>query len=108
MKTGIGPVIRFCQVVYETMILKDLQSKPSTDPAKLITEAVPPIPGVVPETVFINSESTDQTEYLTAELGFKGVIGKFRLDVSGFYAQANGVIGFDSGNLIVTQSPLNP
>lgn len=77
-----------------------------------ISDPVAPIPGVLPDgiprVVFTNSDNNDQVEYLTAELGFKGLFGNFSLDVSGFYAQASGIIGFDGVSSTVTQNPDNP
>ncbi|TRX61813.1 hypothetical protein FNH22_03270 [Fulvivirga sp. M361] len=76
-----------------------------------VVEEVDPIPGVLPDglppVIFTNSDDIDQTEYLTAELGFKGLFGNFSIDVSGFYAQATGIIGFD-GSSTPLPSPLNP
>lgn len=45
----------------------------------------------------INSDKIDQTEYLTGELGIKASGSIFTVDVTGFYAQADDLLGIFSG-----------
>ena len=77
-----------------------------------IFEPAAPIPGVLPDgsprLIFASSENNDQVAYYTAEMGVKRLFGNFSLDVSGFYAHADGIIGFDGVSSSITQSPVNP
>lgn len=96
-----SPSARFAYRPKENFTLWGAASRSVTTPGFIQTNIELTISEADPMTglsrsALTNGDATDQTEYLTAEIGAKGGKGKFTYDVSAFYAQVNGSIGLTS------------
>ncbi|GAA0894723.1 hypothetical protein GCM10009122_44040 [Fulvivirga kasyanovii] len=111
-KPEFSPSARFAYMPTEKLTIWGAGSRSVTTPGFIHTnieltfaEVMPPF---LPYRIALINADTDQSEYLTAELGVRASVDKFSVDVSGFYAKSDKLLDVTDGGTEPVESPVNP